>query len=879
GGRFTIDAVTGVITSAATLDAETATSHNVTVQAASTDGSKTIRTFTIAVNDIDEFDVGSVSDADATANAVAENSAVGTVVGITGSASDADVTTNTITWSLDDDATGQFAIDSVTGVVTVAGPIDREVGSTRTIVLRATSADGSFSTATFTIAVDDVNEFPVGPVSDFDPTADSVTENSATGTLVGITATAIDPDATGNSISWSLDDSAGGQFAIDSVTGVVTVAGAIDREAGDARSITVRATSADGSSSVQTYTIAVVDLNDSAPIVTAAQTFNVREDAASGTVMGTVLATDADLVGTLQNWAITGGTGATHFSIDSDTGTLSLVDPVGIDHEAEAFYDLTVRVFDGVAWSADQAIRIMIQDVNEAPVLQPPAPLQVNENAIAGTVVGRAIASDVDAGDVLIYQIVGGNPVQPFVIDASTGVITVANPGGLNYEATTSLQLTVRVTDSGSLTDQQTLTIALNDVNERPVSISLSGGVVAENSISGTYVGTAIATDQDAGDVLKYSLMNSAEQRFWIDADTGQIHVVGGLNYEASPTHAIVVRATDAAGLTFDQTFTITLTDVNDAPVAVSDTYVGAQLQVIDRTTDGLLLNDVDEDGDQLTVVLISGPTHGSLVLNADGSLQYQPDGVFSGIDTITYLVTDGQLQSNVATVTFDIRVTLSGSGSGGAGSSTGVTGIAGRTSGTAIGTGTGIVISLPPATAPSGQETNSPESHSELNSNNESEAAGAGSDGLETGISVLVGRLDALNAMIVVDQSLDASTFMANIPASPSFQKPGRSGPESVVPVRYSITGEQLSWNEHSRLFPHLSAVQARQEGNFTGDAGLFRNITGGRIVVGTTAVVSTSMTVGYVIWLLRGGSLLTAFLSSLPAWQSFDPLPILEA
>lgn len=50
-------------------------------------------------------------------------------------------------------------------------------------------------------------------------------------------------------------------------------------------------------------------------------------------------------------------------------------------------------------------------------------------------------------------------------------------------------------------------------------------------------------------------------------------------------------------------------------------------------------------------------------------------------------------------------------------------------------------------------------------------------------------------------------------------------------------------------------------------------------KVVVGSTAVVSTSLSVGYVIWILRGGSLLTAFVSALPAWQSFDPLPILES
>jgi hypothetical protein len=50
-------------------------------------------------------------------------------------------------------------------------------------------------------------------------------------------------------------------------------------------------------------------------------------------------------------------------------------------------------------------------------------------------------------------------------------------------------------------------------------------------------------------------------------------------------------------------------------------------------------------------------------------------------------------------------------------------------------------------------------------------------------------------------------------------------------------------------------------------------------RVVVGSTAVVTTSLSVGYVIWILRGGSLLTAFVSALPAWQAFDPLPVLQS
>ena len=134
---------------------------------------------------------------------------MGTAVGITALASDGDATTSGITYSLDNDAGGQFAIDSTTGVVRVAGAIDREAGATRSITVRATSDDGSTVTQSYTITIRDLDEFDITPISDSDVAADAVDENAAAGTAVGITALASDADATTNGITYSLDDDAG----------------------------------------------------------------------------------------------------------------------------------------------------------------------------------------------------------------------------------------------------------------------------------------------------------------------------------------------------------------------------------------------------------------------------------------------------------------------------------------------------------------------------------------------------------------------------------------------------------------------------------------------------------------------------------------------
>ncbi len=265
GGRFAIDATTGVVTVAGTIDRETeGTVRNITVRATSQDGSTADQTFAINIIDVDEFDVTTPVDANAVVNSVAENAAIGTTVGITANATDSDATTNGVTYSLVNNDGGRFAIDGSTGVVTVAGAINREAdGAVRNITVRATSQDGSFADQTFAINIVDVDEFDVTTPVDTNAGGNSVAENAAVGTTVGITGSAVDSDATTSGVTYSLVNNDAGRFAIDANTGVVTVAGAINRETdGAVRSITVRATSQDGSFADQTFAINIVDVDE-----------------------------------------------------------------------------------------------------------------------------------------------------------------------------------------------------------------------------------------------------------------------------------------------------------------------------------------------------------------------------------------------------------------------------------------------------------------------------------------------------------------------------------------------------------------------------------------------------------------------------------------
>ena len=98
---------------------------------------------------------------------------------------DSDATTNSVTYSLANSAGGRFAIDSNTGVVTVASAIDRETAASYDIAVRATSTDGSTADQVVTVNINDVDEFDVTTPVDVDATTNEVAENSVVGTVVG----------------------------------------------------------------------------------------------------------------------------------------------------------------------------------------------------------------------------------------------------------------------------------------------------------------------------------------------------------------------------------------------------------------------------------------------------------------------------------------------------------------------------------------------------------------------------------------------------------------------------------------------------------------------------------------------------------------------
>ena len=149
-------------------------------------------------------------------------------------------------------------------------------------------------------------------------------------------------------------------------------------------------------------------------------------------------------------------------------------------------------------------------------------------------------------------------------------------------------------------------------------------------------------------------------------------HGILALNSDGSftyrPTRAdlgndsFTYQARDGPRLSTVTTVSLYVAGANDPPVSRDDSYFVANptsitsnsLTVLAAT--GVLANNTDINGQTITALLVTGPSHGSLKLVSEGSFTYNPNAGFGWIDTFTYRAVDsGQLQGNLATVTIQV--------------------------------------------------------------------------------------------------------------------------------------------------------------------------------------------------------------------------------
>src|SRR5262249_32734344 len=128
-----------------------------------------------------------------------------------------------------------------------------------------------------------------------------------------------------------------------------------------------------------------------------------------------------------------------------------------------------------------------------------------------------------------------------------------------------------------------------------------------------------------------------------------------GIVSETITLHGTGSNASGYSGALADRTLTITANVGNTAPVATNDSYTTAEDTPLTVSAPGVLVNDSDADHDALTAAKISGPRHGTLTLNPNGSVPPPPAAHFNGPDSFSYQASDGTAGSNTATVAITV--------------------------------------------------------------------------------------------------------------------------------------------------------------------------------------------------------------------------------
>ena len=528
------------VASGASLDYETATSHNVTVEVTDAHGSPYSEVITINVTDTN--DVGQVFTSGATGSG-AENINDTTVV-YTATTSDVDTTGESITYSLTDNAGGLFEIDSSTGEVTLASgqSLDYETATSHNITIQ--SSDGINTTdQSVTINVTDSNDF--GQVFTSGTTG-SGAENINDTTVV-YTAATTDADTTGEGITYSLTDNAGGLFEINSSTGEVTLASgqSLDYETANSHNITIQ--SSDGTNTTDhNVTINVTDISENIQLADSGETFTdagISELSVNGGIgSDTITGTNGNdtLSGGGSNDTLTGGDG--NDNLEGGSGLDTLYGGAGIDTiEGGADHD---EIYGG---SGNDIINDTGGGHDE-----------LYGEAGDDTINAGAGWDIIDGGADIDTAIYSGN-WSDYTITENSGTYTIAD----NRSGAPDGTDTVSNVENFQFADG-TVGIA-NLLTVGPIDIEASGGVVDENSVTGTVVATLSTTaGTNTLDNYTYTITNDPSGFFEIVGNEVRVASGASLDYETVTSHSITIQSSDGINTT-DQIITITVDDIAEA--------------------------------------------------------------------------------------------------------------------------------------------------------------------------------------------------------------------------------------------------------------------------------------------------------------------------
>ncbi len=405
----------------------------------------------------------------------------------------------------------------------------------------------------------------------------------------------------------------------------------------------------------------IVDRTIAESAATPAIAFTIADQetaAASLTLIGT--SSDTGLVP--NNNIVFGGSGANRTVTVTPTAT------------AFGSAVITVRVTDASGSSATDTFILTVTPVNQAPTLSALSNLTIAEDAGQRTVSLSGITTG--ATNEIETLTVTATSSNPSLIPAPTVSYTSpSSSGSLSFatvtNATGAATITVTVSDGQAQNDSfaRTFTVTVTNVNDRPTISDIANQTVAEGNATSTLpftvgdVETAASSLTISGTSSNPTLIPNANIDFTGSGANRNVKATPAATQFGSST--ITVTVTDSAGTTATDTFTVTVTPVNQAPTLnnISNLTISedASQQTINLAGIG---TGAANETDTLTVTttssntgLIPNPTVSYTSPNATGTLTFTPVANASGSALITVTVNDGQSQSNTVSRTFTVTV------------------------------------------------------------------------------------------------------------------------------------------------------------------------------------------------------------------------------
>lgn len=220
-----------------------------------------------------------------------------------------------------------------------------------------------------------------------------------------------------------------------------------------------------------------------------------------------------------------------------------------------------------------------------------------------------------------------------------------------NQSGTTTISITA---SDGATNSVASFLLTVNAINDPPTATNDTFTMAEDAALSPAAPGVLSNDNDPDGDVLR-ALLASAPLHGTLTLNTnGSFVYTPFTNYHGPDS--FTYRAADAVSTSSVATVNLTITPLNDPPLAANDSFTTLEDTAINVPAGGVLTNDTDIDSGVLTAVLVTGPVRGSLSLNLDGSFSYTPTNDFNGTDSFTYRASDGISNSGIATVTLVVQ-------------------------------------------------------------------------------------------------------------------------------------------------------------------------------------------------------------------------------